>query len=175
MSRDGRERGGDAVDDVRSLAQSLGKLLTECGETIATAESCTGGLIGGALTSVPGSSDWFAGGVIAYTNDVKSKLLGVPADLLERHGAVSEAVVSAMARGVRGATGAGVGIAVSGIAGPAGGTDEKPVGTVCGAIAIGDGCHSTTWRFAGDREHVRQRTVAAALDGARRRLLDRSR
>ena len=138
--------------------------------------SCTGGGLGAALTAVPGSSAVFAGGVIAYSNTVKQQLLDVPDALLERHGAVSDPVVEAMAAGVQQRLGTDWSIAVSGIAGPGGGTEEKPVGLVHLAICGPDGCVASSERF-GDRrgrEAVQQLTVIRALDRLRRRLLAQS-
>ncbi len=136
---------------------------------LAVAESCTGGMLGERLTSVPGSSDVFLGGVIAYHNDVKKQLLGVRAEDLERYGAVSEEVALQMAAGVRESTAADVGVSVTGIAGPGGGTPEKPVGLVWIAI---DGSDAKARRFhvAGDRAEIRQRAAQAALEMVRRTL-----
>lgn len=132
--------------------------------TLAVAESCTGGLLGGRLTSVPGSSACFLGGVIAYSNDLKLALLKVPLTLLETEGAVSGAVAEAMARGVLRATGADCGISVTGVAGPDGGTAEKPVGTVWVGVALPTGVTSRRYNFKGDRDEVREQTVDAALE-----------
>lgn len=137
-------------------------------ETVAVAESCTGGLVGAALTSVPGSSRVFAGGVIAYANEVKQQQLAVDIALLAEHGAVSDAVARAMATGVRTALGSTYGISTTGIAGPDGGTDDKPVGTVWIGFADADGAVARTRRYGGDRSLVRRWTVAAALDSIRR-------
>ena len=159
-----------------SLASVVLALLQRSGQTLSVAESCTGGGLGAALTAVPGSSAVFAGGVIAYSNAVKQQLLDVPADLLERHGAVSDPVVAAMAEGVQRRLGTDWSIAVSGIAGPGGGTDAKPVGLVHLAICGPDGCVATAERF-GDRRGrgaVQQLTVIRALDRLRRRLLAQS-
>jgi len=154
--------------DGRSLELVVGDLLNEKKWTIAVAESCTGGLVLGRLTEVPGSSAWVIGGVVAYANDVKLRQLGVAAPLLEEHGAVSEPVARAMAEGVAAALGADIGVAVTGIAGPAGGSDAKPVGTVVIAVAGAiDGVR--TFRFLGDRQMVRLQSVAAALDLVRRK------
>ena len=159
-----------------SLASVVLALLQRSGQTLSVAESCTGGGLGAALTAVPGSSAVFAGGVIAYSNEVKQQLLDVPAELLERHGAVSDPVVTAMAEGARQRLGTDWSIAVSGIAGPGGGTDEKPVGLVHLAVSGPDGCEATAERF-GDRRGrgaVQQLTVIRALDRLRRRLLAQS-
>jgi len=138
---------------------------------IAVAESCTGGLVGARLTAVPGSSDAFLGGVIAYDNGVKVALLGVQPDGLSTHGAVSEPVVRQMATGARAATGAAVGLAVTGIAGPSGGTPEKPVGTVWIAADVQWEVRSTGLRLWGDRDEIRRRAAQAVLDLLRRMLV----
>jgi nicotinamide-nucleotide amidase len=136
---------------------------------LAVAESCTGGMLGERLTSVPGSSDVFLGGVIAYHNDVKKQLLGVRAEDLERYGAVSEEVALQMAAGVRERTGADVGVSVTGIAGPGGGTAEKPVGLVWIAIH-GSDAKARRFHVVGDRAEIRQRAAQAALEMVRRTL-----
>ena len=138
--------------------------------TIAVAESCTGGLLGARLTAIPGSSEVVLGGVIAYANAVKTTLLGVPAAMLRGHGAVSEPVVRAMASGVRAATGARVGLAITGVAGPGGGTEEKPVGTVWIATDVDGEIDARKTRLIGDRAEVRQRAAQAILEMLRRRL-----
>ena len=158
-----------SVDD-RALEVVVGQLLDERGMTIAVAESCTGGLILGRLTAVPGSSAWVRGGVVAYANDVKERQLAVDPSLLDRAGAVSEPVAEAMAAGVRRHLEADIGLAVTGIAGPSGGTAEKPVGTVVVALA-GPQTAVRTFRFGGDRHMIRQYTVSAGLDMVRRGLL----
>ncbi|HEV7595145.1 MAG TPA: competence/damage-inducible protein A [Gemmatimonadaceae bacterium] len=136
---------------------------------LAVAESCTGGMLGERITSIPGSSDVFLGGVIAYDNDVKKKLLGVRAEDLERYGAVSEEVALQMAAGVRERTGAHVGVSVTGIAGPGGGTPEKPVGLVWIAIH-GSEAKARRFHVVGDRAEIRQRAAQAALEMVRRTL-----
>jgi nicotinamide-nucleotide amidase len=136
---------------------------------LAVAESCTGGMLGERITSVPGSSDVFLGGVIAYHNDVKKTLLGVRAEDLDRYGAVSEEVALQMARGVRERTGADVGISVTGIAGPGGGTPEKPVGLVWIAVHSSD-TKARRFHVVGDRAEIRQRAAQAALEMVRRTL-----
>jgi nicotinamide-nucleotide amidase len=153
----------------RRLEQVVADLLLARGLRLAVAESCTGGLVLAGLTDIPGSSAWLMGGVVAYDNAVKIDVLGVPAALIEAHGAVSEPVASAMANGARQRLAADVGIGITGIAGPAGGTPEKPVGTV--VIAL-EGPESVvrTFKFGGNRAMVRQFSVAAALDMLRRAL-----
>lgn len=142
---------------------ALGKQLVQQGYMLATAESCTGGLIGAACTDVPGSSAWFCGGVIAYANEVKTAVLQVPAATLLAHGAVSEATVRAMVLGACALTGAQVGIAVSGIAGPDGGSAEKPVGTVWFGFAVRGVVTAQRMLLEGDRQHVRNAAVDHAL------------
>jgi competence/damage-inducible protein CinA-like protein len=140
------------------------------GLTIAVAESCTGGMVGERITRIPGSSDVFVGGVIAYANEVKSALLGVPEGLIVEHGAVSEEVARAMASGVRGRTGAAIGLGVTGIAGPDGGTPEKPVGTVWIAVDFDGQVEAVLLKLWGDRQEVRQRAAQAVLNLVRRNL-----
>jgi nicotinamide-nucleotide amidase len=164
---------GDAIygEDGADLAAVVLALCRERGLTIGVAESCTGGLLGARLTAVPGSSDVVVGGVIAYSNGLKTALLDVPSGLLEHQGAVSEAVVRAMASGARAATGASVGVAITGIAGPGGGTEEKPVGTVWIASDLEGAVESRRLRLIGDRAEVRQRATQASLEMVRRRVL----
>jgi nicotinamide-nucleotide amidase len=137
---------------------------------VAVAESCTGGLIGARITAIPGASDVFAGGIISYEDASKVRELGVEAELIARFGAVSEEVVTAMARGVRRRFQTDTAIAVTGIAGPSGGRPDKPVGTVWTAVAVGEEVTSQGRRFPGGREEVRARAAARALDLLRRRL-----
>ena len=139
--------------------------------TIAVAESCTGGLLGARLTSIPGSSDVVLGGVIAYANDVKRTLLGVTEADLAEHGAVSEPVARQMADGARSHLGASIGIAITGVAGPGGGTPDKPVGTVWIAAALANGVHTRLLRLLGDREEIRRRATQSALELVRRTLI----
>lgn len=155
--------------DGQSLEQVVGAALQSRGLTVAVAESCTGGMLGARLTDVPGSSAWFAGGVIAYANEIKQAELGVPAALIQDEGAVSEAVAVAMADGVRERLGARAGVAITGVAGPTGGTPEKPVGMVVIAVSIGPAT-VRTYRFVGDRTMVRQQSVIAALELLRQAL-----
>jgi nicotinamide-nucleotide amidase len=140
------------------------------GLTLATAESCTGGLVGARITSVPGSSDVYVGGVVAYANRVKEAELGVAAATLAEHGSVSAETAAEMATGVRARLGADVGIAVTGIAGPDGGTPEKPVGLVFLHAETPDGGHGLEFSFPSDRETIRARATVAALHLARRVL-----
>lgn len=159
--------------DGRELEEVVGALLLDRGLKLAAAESCTGGMLLGALTKVSGSSAWVAGGVVAYANDVKVQSLDVPPELIAAHGAVSEPVAEAMAEGARRAMRAGIGVGITGIAGPTGGTDAKPVGTVCLAVAgPGERRVVRTARFPGDRAMVRQMAVQTAMDLVRRVLTD---
>ena len=157
--------------DGRSLEAVVGELLHARSWTLSVAESCTGGLVGARLTDVAGSSAWFAGGVIAYANQSKRRDLEVDAGLLDRHGAVSEPVAEAMADGVRARFGTEAAISITGIAGPDGGTPDKPVGTVAIAVQAGQARHVRTFRFAGDRQMVRQQSVIAALEMLRQALI----
>ncbi|WP_375057254.1 CinA family protein [Zobellella sp. DQSA1] len=149
----------------RILAQQLGETLLSRGLMMTTAESCTGGGIAYAITDVAGSSAWFDRGFVTYSNAAKSEMLGVAPALIEQHGAVSEAVVEAMAKGACAASGVALGVAVSGVAGPDGGTPEKPVGTVWLAcyLAPADRLSCRRLQLDGDRIAVRQQTIAAAL------------
>ena len=159
------------TDVSMSLAERVGRALAARRLKLATAESCTGGLIAGAITDVAGSSGWFDRGFVTYSNDAKTEMLGVRAETLAAHGAVSEATAAEMAAGALGRSRADIAVAVTGVAGPDGGTPAKPVGTVCFAWARRGGDITTaTRRFPGDRAAVRDATVNAALQG----LLDRS-
>lgn len=149
---------------IRDLALRLGERLLRAGRTLAFAESCTGGCACAAVTDIPGASAYFMGGIVAYRNASKVRDLGVPAALIESSGAVSEPVAAAMAEGARIRFEADIGVGITGIAGPGGGTPGKPVGTVCLAIDAGEVRRSYTRRFAGDRETVRRETVAWALE-----------
>jgi nicotinamide-nucleotide amidase len=144
--------------------------LTELGKTVAVAESCTGGLIGGRLTSVPGSSTVFPGGVIAYSNAVKIRDLGVREDTLARFGAVSAETACEMAAGVRQRFGTDFGLAVTGIAGPDGGTEAKPIGLVWIAAASESSIASESFRMTSERDAIREASVQMALDLLRRSL-----
>ena len=150
-----------------SAAKLLGAALSASGKTLAVAESCTGGLLGGAITSIPGSSLYFSGGVLAYGNSSKISLLGVPPALIATRGAVSREVAVAMADGVLSIFRADLAIAVTGVAGPGGGSRGKPVGTVWVAVVAPGGVrYAHRFRFPGDREAVRRATVRASLDAA---------
>jgi nicotinamide-nucleotide amidase len=153
------------------LAERLGQALQQQGLVLATAESCTGGGIAAAVTEVPGSSAWFDRGFVTYTNQSKMEVLGVPAEVLSQHGAVSEPVVKAMAEGALAHSPADMAVAVSGIAGPGGGTPEKPVGTVCIAWQRrGFPPEARTVHLPGDRAAVRAATIRTALEGVLHRL-----
>jgi len=147
------------------LVEQLAAALKARGQMMATAESCTGGLIAGACTEISGSSDWFERGFVTYSNAAKSELLGVPAALIEAHGAVSEPVARAMVTGAVTHAPVQWAVAVTGIAGPTGGSAEKPVGTVWFGWATPKGVFTEHQRFEGDRAAVRQATVAHALAG----------
>jgi nicotinamide-nucleotide amidase len=163
--------GAESPDDaaLQALAERLGALLNERGLRVATAESCTGGWIAKLITDIAGSSAWFEQGLVTYGNAAKQQWLGVPEPLLIEHGAVSEPVVQAMAEGVLTRSGADLAVAVSGIAGPGGGTQAKPVGTVwLGWTGCGPP-RTRLARYPGDREAVRRAAAATALQG----LIDR--
>jgi len=152
--------------DIAALAAELGRTLAAKGQFVATAESCTGGLVAGAITAIAGSSGWFDRGFVTYTNEAKTDMLGVDRDALERYGAVSEATAIAMAEGAIRASRADVAVAVTGIAGPAGGTAAKPVGTVCFAWARrGRPTTATTRHFSGARDAVREASIIVAIQG----------
>jgi nicotinamide-nucleotide amidase len=167
------ERAGESVysTDDRSLEQVVLDLLAERGWMLAVAESCTGGLLGGRVTDMAGSSRAFAGGVICYSNDAKVALCGVKPETLAAHGAVSAEVARELALGVAQRFGAACGVGVTGIAGPDGGTAEKPVGTVHVAAATPDGVHHRHLKLFGNRAQIRERSVTAALELLRRRIL----
>ena len=158
--------------DGSSLAEVVIARARAAGLTVATAESCTGGLVGAALTDVPGSSAAYVGGVVSYSNEAKVTLLGVDPGLIAACGAVSDAVARAMAAGARDSLGADVAVSVTGIAGPDGGSADKPVGTVWFGVAGPDGVHAQLRRFVGDRATVRERATSTALDLLRRALPD---
>jgi nicotinamide-nucleotide amidase len=158
------------MSELEKLAERVGRLLLERGEWLAVAESCTGGWLAQSVTAIAGSSAWFDRGFVTYSNAAKLDMLGVPESTLERHGAVSEAVARAMAQGVLARSHADWSVSITGIAGPSGGSPEKPVGTVCFAWARKDGgCEAQSCHFSGDRAAVREQSVRFALDG----LIDR--
>jgi len=164
---------GDYVfsDNGDSMEQIVGYYLEMRNTTLAVAESCTGGLVAERITSVSGSSRYFLGGAIVYSNSLKTELAGVPAELLEKHGAVSREVAAALAEGIRQSSGANLGLAVTGIAGPTGGTAEKPVGLVFHALAGDRSTEVVERRFSGNREQIRRFASQQALDMVRRTLL----
>ena len=169
-----RERHADTLfsDDGRSVDQLIADALREDGLTIATAESCTGGLLGGRLTELAGSSAYVLGGLVVYSNAAKAALAGVDPALIERVGAVSEEVAEALADGARMALGADVGVGITGIAGPGGGTPDKPVGTVCFSVSTAAGARATrTVHLPGGRGDVRDRSTTVAMHMVRRLLL----
>ena len=155
-----------SIDHAKTLAQ----LLLARGWRLALAESCTGGLVCATLTELSGSSEWFERGYITYSNQAKTECLGVPAELIESHGAVSEPVARAMAQGAQRNAGTNVGASITGVAGPTGGTAEKPVGTVCFGWTIANAAGenvtaSQTKLFSGDRQAIRQQATEYALAG----------
>ena len=152
------------------MEEVLGETLRKRQLTISVAESCTGGLIGHLLTNAPGSSDYFLGGMIAYSNESKTGLLGVSPETLEKYGAVSYPTVQEMAKGVRERLDSDIGVSVSGIAGPEGGTMEKPVGTVHIGLAAKEKVLSAKYRFQGTREEIKLNTAMMVLDWVRRYL-----
>jgi len=158
--------------DNETLASIVAQQLVSAGKTIATAESCTGGLIAKRLTDIPGSTAYFREGLITYTNEAKTRMLGVPADLIEQHGAVSAKVAEAMAVGCRKLSQTDIAISVTGIAGPSGGTPKKTVGLVYIGLAFADGCNVTTCRFGEflSRDEIRDRTCHTALNLLRLKL-----
>ena len=151
--------------EIEALARRLGERLTARKAMCAAAESCTGGLVAGAITDIAGSSGWFERGFVTYSNDAKMQLLGVARATLDAHGAVSEAVAREMAEGALARSGTQLAVAVTGVAGPGGGTAEKPVGMVCFAWADTTGTRVATHHFPGDRAAVRRASVIAALEG----------
>jgi len=153
-------------DDIVALAAELGRRLASRRALVTAAESCTGGLVAGAITSIPGSSGWFQRGFVTYSNEAKTEMLGVPAETLARHGAVSEETARSMAEGALRAGRANYAVAITGVAGPDGGTPAKPVGMVCfGWAALDGSTTSTTKRLPGDRAAVRHASVIVALQG----------
>jgi nicotinamide-nucleotide amidase len=155
-----------ADPEILDLAQRLGVALTARGWKLVTAESCTGGWVSTAVTEIAGSSDWFDRGFVVYSYAAKQELLGVAADSIREHGAVSEVVVSEMIAGALRHSDAQIGVAISGIAGPTGGSARRPVGTVCFAWGVRDGARDVDTRhFAGGRHEVRRQSVIHAMQG----------
>ena len=157
--------------DGRGLEAVVGEMLRDRELTVAVAESCTGGLLASRITDVPGSSDYFDRGVVCYSNAAKTDLLGVPAELIREHGAVSEPVARAMAEGIRSRSTAQVGIGVTGIAGPSGGTDQKPVGTVSIAVLTEEASTVRTFNFLGGRDMVKFQASQTAMNLLRLMLM----
>lgn len=157
--------------DEQTLQEALGKALKDNNLTVSTAESCTGGNIARLITSVPGSSDYFEGSVIAYSNRLKREKLGIPVEILDRYGAVSQQVAERMAGGVTGELGADCGIASSGVAGPGGGTDEKPVGTVWMAVSYLGSVESRKFQFGGSRERIIEQASLMGLAMMRKLIM----
>ena len=153
----------DLSNDIEELVKQLAAKLTEKGWMLATAESCTGGMIAAACTDLAGSSQWFDRGFVTYSNEAKTEMLGVPAELITQHGAVSEEVVRAMAEGAIRHSRAQVSIAVTGIAGPGGGSEEKPVGTVWVGWSSPSKTQSTLLHLSGDRSQIRLQTTYNGL------------
>jgi len=164
---------GDSVfsDNGDSMEQIVGYYLQMRNASLAVAESCTGGLLAERITSVSGSSRYFVGGAVVYSNQLKTAFADVPATLLEKHGAVSREVAAALAEGIRGRTGATLGLSVTGVAGPTGGTDAKPVGLVFHALASDAGTEVVERKFPGDRKRIRRFASQQALDMVRRKLM----
>ncbi|MBV9074452.1 MAG: nicotinamide-nucleotide amidohydrolase family protein, partial [Acidobacteria bacterium] len=155
-----------------SMEQIVGYYLGMRGATLAVAESCTGGLLAERITSISGSSRYFMGGAVVYSNELKTTLAGVPAKLIAQHGAVSRAVAISLAQGIRTRAGATFGIGITGIAGPTGGTAEKPVGLVFVALADNSDSQVTERRYPGDRDRIRLWASFTALDMIRRKLMN---
>ena len=168
-----REKLGDAVYSVdgQPMEEVVGALLKQRRLKLSVAESCTGGLIGARITNIAGSSEYFERAAVTYSNPAKTEMLGVPGALLERYGSVSSEVAAAMARGIRQAAKTDLGLSVTGIAGPDGGTEQKPVGLVYTALASAQGVKTNEHRFLGNREHVRIKASQMALDMVRRHLI----
>jgi nicotinamide-nucleotide amidase len=157
--------------DCEGLPEIVGDLLRKTGLTLAVAESCTGGLLGKRVTDVPGSSDYFLGGVVSYGNEVKTRILGVPEDVLAKYGAVSAEVAEAMAVGVASLLCSDCSLSITGVAGPGGGTEDRPVGLVYLGSMLNGAAEYERLRLWGRRDQVRERAALAALDMLRRRLL----
>jgi nicotinamide-nucleotide amidase len=158
-------------DNGDSLEQIVGYYLQMRSGTLAVAESCTGGLLAERITSVSGSSRYFLGGAVVYSNELKTKFADVPAKLIAQHGAVSSEVAVSLAEGIRKKCGALIGLGITGVAGPAGGTEEKPVGLVFHAVATEQGTEVVERRFPGDRQRIRWFASQVALDMVRKKLI----
>lgn len=167
---------GDAIFSTtgESMEEVIGKQLRASRQTLAVAESCTSGMLGMHITRVPGSSEYFRGGALCYSNEAKIELCGVPADLLQKHGAVSSEVAEALAQGVRHALRSSIGLSITGIAGPGGGSEEKPVGLVYIGLSDGKRVESRHRIMPGDRESIRERSTYLALSWLRRFLMKES-
>ena len=167
-----REKLGHSIfsEKGESMEEVVGRQLGDSGRTIAVAESCTAGMLGMHITRVPGSSSYFKGGILCYSNEAKIELCGVPAELIEKHGAVSPEAAEALARGVREKLHSSIGLSITGIAGPGGGSAEKPVGLVY--IGVSDGARTLSRHriMPGDRESIRERSTYLALSWLRRFL-----
>jgi len=159
-------------DHEDTLEGCIGRMLSEAGKTLSVAESCTGGLISSLLTSIPGSSEYYLGSVTSYANSVKSRVLGVPEDIISEYGAVSSECVAKMAEGVRKVTGSDYSVATSGIAGPGGGTDSKPVGLVWIGVSSPNGTETFSFKFRHDRKRNIERFAASALNILREKLVN---
>jgi nicotinamide-nucleotide amidase len=168
-----RSRHADTLfsDDGTSIDEQVAGLLVSRGLTIATAESCTGGLLAGRLTELAGSSAYVLGGLVVYANEAKAGLAGVDPGLIERVGAVSVEVAEALARGAASRLGAGIGVGITGVAGPGGGTEDKPVGTVCFSVWSAGGALTRRLHLPGNRSDIRDRSTTIALHLVRRLLL----
>jgi len=168
-----REKLGDAIYGVdgQDMEEVVGALLKQRRLKLSVAESCTGGLIGARITNIPGSSEYFERGVVTYSNAAKTEMLGVPAALMDRRGAVSREVAEAMAQGIRQAARTDLGLSVTGIAGPDGGTKEKPVGLVYISLSSAHGVKTEEHKFLGNREQIRTKAAQMALDTVRRHLI----
>jgi nicotinamide-nucleotide amidase len=163
VAGDSGSRDFDRISTMEQIEAEIGNLLRKAGYRLSTAESCTGGLLGHRLTNVPGSSEYFLGGVISYSNEAKVELLSVSADTLAHNGAVSAETVLEMVSGVCKRFGSEAGVAISGVAGPGGGTGEKPVGLVWVAVSLPGVITSKHYQFRGGREEVKAQAAEAAL------------
>lgn len=170
LCRDETAEGKSASAEGESISEAVGRELVQRGQTLATGESCTGGMLGAEITAVSGSSQYYLGGVVAYHNDVKNQVLKIPREILDSVGAVSEPVAQRLAVGARSLTGADYGIGVTGVAGPTGGTSEKPVGLVYICVSSETGDVVEGFNFSGGRGEVRRAAVLAALEMLLRKI-----